>query len=191
MRVFVLLYAEVAHTIANNHQHAEQRLRALHANVHVLSHRSRFSEHVWWSHHEKCVIIDQTVAFVGGIDLAAMRYDDSHHRLTDSARVWRGKDYHNVRVQEMASMEHWNHDGVFFFFFFVFFFFLVFVFFVFFVLFVLFVFFVFFVFFVLFVFFVFFVLSFPPLWFVRSLTSCTSQKLLCFRLLLAPPFSLV
>lgn len=36
-----------------------------------------------WAHHEKMVAIDQTVAFVGGIDLAFGRWDDSLYRLTD------------------------------------------------------------------------------------------------------------
>lgn len=36
-----------------------------------------------WAHHEKMVAIDQTVAFVGGIDLAFGRWDDCKYRLTD------------------------------------------------------------------------------------------------------------
>lgn len=36
-----------------------------------------------WAHHEKMVAIDQTVAFVGGLDLAFGRWDDSQHQLTD------------------------------------------------------------------------------------------------------------
>lgn len=36
-----------------------------------------------WAHHEKMVAIDQTVAFVGGIDLAFGRWDDCRYRLTD------------------------------------------------------------------------------------------------------------
>lgn len=36
-----------------------------------------------WAHHEKMVAIDQTVAFVGGIDLAFGRWDDCEYRLTD------------------------------------------------------------------------------------------------------------
>ena len=39
-----------------------------------------------WSHHEKIVVIDQTLAFVGGIDLCFGRYDDSCHRLADHGR---------------------------------------------------------------------------------------------------------
>lgn len=33
-----------------------------------------------WAHHEKVVVVDQTYAFVGGIDLCYGRWDDSHHR---------------------------------------------------------------------------------------------------------------
>lgn len=36
-----------------------------------------------WAHHEKIVAIDQTVAFVGGIDLAFGRWDNRQYRLTD------------------------------------------------------------------------------------------------------------
>lgn len=38
---------------------------------------------IFWAHHEKMVAIDQTVAFVGGIDLAFGRWDDNQYRLTD------------------------------------------------------------------------------------------------------------
>lgn len=40
-----------------------------------------------WAHHEKIIIIDQSVAFVGGIDLAYGRWDDCEHRLTDVGSV--------------------------------------------------------------------------------------------------------
>jgi phospholipase D1/2 len=34
-----------------------------------------------WSHHEKLVVIDQKIAFVGGIDLCFGRWDDEFMRL--------------------------------------------------------------------------------------------------------------
>ena len=40
-----------------------------------------------WAHHEKIIVIDQSVAFVGGIDLAYGRWDDREHRLTDVGSV--------------------------------------------------------------------------------------------------------
>ena len=36
-----------------------------------------------WAHHEKLVIIDQSLAFVGGIDLAFGRWDNECHDIND------------------------------------------------------------------------------------------------------------
>jgi phospholipase D1/2 len=36
-----------------------------------------------WSHHEKIVIIDKKVGFLGGIDLCYGRYDNQRHLLFD------------------------------------------------------------------------------------------------------------
>lgn len=50
----------------------------------VMRHPDHVSSVVFlWAHHEKVVAIDQTVAFVGGIDLAFGRWDDCEYRLTD------------------------------------------------------------------------------------------------------------
>ena len=38
-----------------------------------------------WAHHEKIVVIDQSLAFVGGIDLCYGRWDNQNHQLTDLA----------------------------------------------------------------------------------------------------------
>lgn len=56
----------------------------------VMRHPDHVSSSVYlWAHHEKLVVIDQSVAFVGGIDLAYGRWDDREHRLTDVGSVTR------------------------------------------------------------------------------------------------------
>ena len=40
-----------------------------------------------WSHHEKMVIIDQTVAFLGGLDLCYGRWDTQRHFLFDKTNT--------------------------------------------------------------------------------------------------------
>lgn len=48
----------------------------------VLRHPDHIAGGVlYWAHHEKVVIIDQTYAFVSGIDLAFGRWDDYRHKL--------------------------------------------------------------------------------------------------------------
>merc|ERR1711963_829060 len=87
-----------------------------------------------WSHHEKLCIIDQCVAFVGGIDLCANRWDDDNFLLLDdtvenlaenypgdfaqgegmihgrSGQLWKGHDYVNNFLQESGGFDDWDSD---------------------------------------------------------------------------------
>jgi phospholipase D1/2 len=57
-------------------------------NVHPRLHFVLDSQHaVGASHHQKLVIIDDQLAFVGGIDLTIRRWDRSAHRWDDKQRV--------------------------------------------------------------------------------------------------------
>ncbi len=53
------------------------------------------------SHHQKIVVIDDRVAFVGGLDLTSKRWDTQAHRPQDPGRTFAGKPYppmHDVMV---------------------------------------------------------------------------------------------
>lgn len=59
-----------------------------HPNIKVLRHPDAVKGGtILWSHHEKTVVVDQTIAFVGGIDLCYGRWDTRDHRLTDLGGV--------------------------------------------------------------------------------------------------------
>ena len=45
------------------------------------------------SHHQKVVVIDDTVAFIGGIDLTVRRWDSNEHAPEDPRRTAYGKPY--------------------------------------------------------------------------------------------------
>jgi len=50
------------------------------------------------SHHEKLVIIDYKICYIGGLDLCFGRYDTPEHKVGDCPSViWPGKDYYNPR----------------------------------------------------------------------------------------------
>lgn len=84
VKIFILLYKEVELALGLNSYYSKQRLVQLHENIKVLRHPDHVRVGVFfWAHHEKLVVIDQTYAFVGGIDLAYGRWDDYKHRLTD------------------------------------------------------------------------------------------------------------
>lgn len=116
VRVFVLLYREIAATLPLDSAHTAAVLRSLHPNIVVMRHRSRFGSNSAWSHHEKIVCVDQRTSFVGGLDLAFQRFDAGEHALHDLRpeleQVWPGKDYVNQRVRDFVDVRHADVDLV-------------------------------------------------------------------------------
>jgi phosphatidylserine/phosphatidylglycerophosphate/cardiolipin synthase-like enzyme/uncharacterized membrane protein YdjX (TVP38/TMEM64 family) len=56
------------------------------------------------SHHQKIVVVDDHLAFCGGIDLTSHRWDTSAHRIEETARVSAGTPYGPYHeVQAMVS----------------------------------------------------------------------------------------
>ncbi|XP_061651015.1 phospholipase D1a isoform X3 [Phyllopteryx taeniolatus] len=105
--VFVMLYKEVELALGINSGYSKRTLMHLHPNIKVMRHPDHVSSSVYlWAHHEKIVVIDQSVAFVGGIDLAYGRWDDREHRLTDVGSVTRSvalEQGHNVAIIQPLS----------------------------------------------------------------------------------------
>ncbi|XP_077999833.1 phospholipase D1-like [Glandiceps talaboti] len=84
VKVFVLLYKEVEMALGLKSSYSKHTLMRLHPNIMVMRHPDHVPGGVLlWAHHEKSVIIDQTIAFLGGIDLCYGRWDDFSHRLVD------------------------------------------------------------------------------------------------------------
>ncbi|XP_078230164.1 phospholipase D2 isoform X3 [Callithrix jacchus] len=92
-----------------------------------------------WAHHEKLLVVDQVVAFLGGLDLAYGRWDDLHYRLTDlgdssesaasqpptpcpdssatpdlshNQFFWLGKDYSNLITKDWVQLDRPFEDFI-------------------------------------------------------------------------------
>uniref|UniRef100_A0A3Q2ZEV3 Phospholipase n=1 Tax=Hippocampus comes TaxID=109280 RepID=A0A3Q2ZEV3_HIPCM len=108
VRIFVMLYKEVELALGINSGYSKRTLMHLHPNIKVMRHPDHVSSSVYlWAHHEKIVVVDQSVAFVGGIDLAYGRWDDSEHRLTDVGSVTR-----SVALEQSNGRGATNGDPV-------------------------------------------------------------------------------
>ena len=66
-------------------------------------------------------VIDETIAFMGGLDLCYGRWDTSQHVLIDedhtdpdgpNGPIWRGKDYSNERVVEFSNLDKPFEDSI-------------------------------------------------------------------------------
>ncbi|XP_051544488.1 phospholipase D2-like isoform X2 [Myxocyprinus asiaticus] len=85
VKVCVLLYKELL-ALGINSGYSKRTLMNLHPNIKVMRHPDHVASVVFlWTHHEKMVAIDQSVAFMGGLDLAFGRWDDCDYRLSDLA----------------------------------------------------------------------------------------------------------
>ncbi|XP_043806946.1 phospholipase D zeta 1 isoform X4 [Manihot esculenta] len=112
VQIYILLYKEVALALKINSVYSKRKLLSIHENVRVLRYPDHFSSGVYlWSHHEKLVIVDYQICFIGGLDLCFGRYDTCEHRVGDCPPlVWPGKDYYNPRESEPNSWEDTMKD---------------------------------------------------------------------------------
>ncbi|XP_053473564.1 phospholipase D1-like [Ictalurus furcatus] len=135
VKVYLLLYKEVPFTVSTDSKYSKRTLMDLHNNIKVMRYPNHVTSRVFlWSHHEKLVAIDQSMAFMGGLDLAFGRWDDSNYRLTDvlvsgtdiqgacsvpktkrkavaggadnqNTLLWLGKDYNNFFMKDWTQMD--------------------------------------------------------------------------------------
>ncbi|KAF7346165.1 Phospholipase [Mycena sanguinolenta] len=136
VKIYVILYQEVSsRTTPTDSNYAKQRLTALHPNILVQRSPSHFQTGTfYWAHHEKMCVIDQTIAFMGGLDLCFGRWDTPQHVLVDDcdpeseqSEIWpgiyafaarvslssiyfTGKDYSNPRLADFHTLHKPDED---------------------------------------------------------------------------------
>ncbi|CAG8441424.1 6591_t:CDS:10 [Funneliformis caledonium] len=118
--IYIVVYKEVKLALTLDSNHTKQTLQSLHPNIKVQRHPDHGPDGVmFWAHHEKMVVVDSEIAFIGGLDLCFGRYDTHVHQLSDSflnepgdQPIWLGQDYSNPRVKDFANVANWLHEAV-------------------------------------------------------------------------------
>ncbi|WVN88729.1 uncharacterized protein L203_103942 [Cryptococcus depauperatus CBS 7841] len=111
VKIFIIIYNEVSDKATPvDSIYTKKSLMNLHKNIMVQRSPSHLQTGtLYWSH-----VIDETIAFLGGLDLCFGRWDTSQHILVDDENtapdgpngpVWRGKDYANERVMEYSNLD--------------------------------------------------------------------------------------
>ncbi|CAF1500960.1 unnamed protein product [Rotaria sp. Silwood1] len=87
VRVYVMVFKEMSFAVGLNSSYTKRILtsKSKRGFIKVIRHPDHHPNGgvLLWSHHEKMVVIDQKIAFVGGIDLCYGRWDDDFMRLVD------------------------------------------------------------------------------------------------------------
>ncbi|CEG80021.1 Putative Phospholipase D [Rhizopus microsporus] len=121
------MYKEVAMALPLYSHLAKRTLLALSPNIYVQRHPSRALDVFhkdsifFWAHHEKICVVDNEIAFIGGIDKCFGRYDTPGHILVDDfspdsngdrAQIWPGKDYSNPRIIDFHTLDKPFEDNM-------------------------------------------------------------------------------
>ncbi|KAL3471818.1 hypothetical protein BJX99DRAFT_250113 [Aspergillus californicus] len=129
VKIYVIVYKEVNQALTCNSAHTKHALRALcpegtpgHGNIHILRHpdhnlfENAADMTLYWAHHEKFIVIDYEVAFIGGIDLCFGRWDANQHPLADvhpshlRSETFPGQDFNNNRIMDFQSVSEWQSN---------------------------------------------------------------------------------
>eukprot|EP01117_Protostelium_nocturnum_P008285 TRINITY_DN2958_c0_g3_i2.p1 TRINITY_DN2958_c0_g3~~TRINITY_DN2958_c0_g3_i2.p1 ORF type:complete len:1587 (-),score=640.24 TRINITY_DN2958_c0_g3_i2:186-4946(-) len=98
--------------MALNSAYTKKCLEALSPNIRVMRHPHTIP--VYWTHHQKIVVIDQDIAFLGGIDVCYGRWDDSSHLVAEDPNqgfsLWPGKDFFNESLKAVEKAEKGDED---------------------------------------------------------------------------------
>ena len=114
VKVYILLFCEPSLALSINSQYTKKTLKELHPNIKITRH-PKGTQSILWSHHEKLVIIDQRIAFVGGLDLCWGRYDINKHPITEEKNgnnyyYYPGCDYINERQVDLHNVEKFYEE---------------------------------------------------------------------------------
>ncbi|GAA6031278.1 hypothetical protein NBRC10512_003294 [Rhodotorula toruloides] len=115
VKIFIVVYKEVTQTMTMSSHHSKHFLEDLHENIAVMRHPDHIGGEVtlYWSHHEKVVVVDNCIACIGGLDICFGRWDTSSHPLSDvhptdfSRTLFAGQDYNNARIQDFQAVDYW------------------------------------------------------------------------------------
>ncbi|KZT64620.1 phospholipase D [Daedalea quercina L-15889] len=120
VKIYIIVYQEVSsRTTPTDSNYTKQRLTALHPNIMVQRSPSHFQTGTfYWAHHEKLCVIDQAIAFMGGLDLCFGRWDTPQHAIIDdpenmsdgAEQIWPGKDYSNPRISDFHTLNKPDDD---------------------------------------------------------------------------------
>jgi phospholipase D1/2 len=70
----------------------------------------------YWAHHEKFIVIDYAMAFIGGLDMCYGRWDEKQHPLSDvhpsgiQNQIFPGQDFNNNRILDFESVADWKSN---------------------------------------------------------------------------------
>ena len=129
VKIFVIVYREVEAALTCNSEHTKKVLQGLcpegspgYGNIKIMRHpdhnvfENMGDMTFYWAHHEKFIVVDYELAFVGGLDLCFGRWDSIQHPLADvhpagvQTELFPGQDFNNNRILDFQTVQDWKSN---------------------------------------------------------------------------------
>jgi phospholipase D1/2 len=120
---------KVTAALTCNSQHTKKALMGMfkegepgYGNINVMRHpdhnvfENAGDMTFYWAHHEKFIVIDYAMAFIGGLDLCYGRWDEKQHPLSDvhpsgvHNNIFPGQDFNNNRILDFDGVDDWTSN---------------------------------------------------------------------------------
>ena len=116
VKIYIMIYYEVSLAVTLNSEHTKNTLEKLNSNIKVTRHPSGAGT-LLWSHHEKLVVIDNIIGYVGGLDLCWGRYDTPSHPIYEPPNregIYHFPliDYSNARICDFEEVQNYTIESV-------------------------------------------------------------------------------
>ena len=117
VKVYILIYYEVSLVMPLNSKYTEETFKKINPKIKVTRHPAKDDFTYSWTHHEKLVIIDQMIGYVGGLDLCWGRYDTNNHPIYEgpnSQSIYEFPliDYSNARIRDFENLDNYWIENV-------------------------------------------------------------------------------
>ncbi|KAF2279398.1 phospholipase-like protein PldA [Westerdykella ornata] len=130
VKIYIIVYKEVKAALTCNSEHTKRVMmhdlipegQKGHGNIRLMRHPDHdvfenFADMTfYWAHHEKFIVIDYEVAFIGGLDLCYGRWDLKQHPCADvhplgvQYEIFPGQDYNNNRILDFQNVQDWKQN---------------------------------------------------------------------------------
>jgi len=105
VKINILVWNEVDIAFKLGSEEASQILNAAHPNIRLMRDPSGLFDFLkLWTHHQKTVVIDGCIGYVGGMDISLGRYDSEEYPVVDEySKTYIGLDYVNAMSEKGAK----------------------------------------------------------------------------------------
>ena len=116
VKIYIIVFFEWPLTLSINSKHTLETIKKINKKINIIRYPVD-QDTILWSNHEKIVIIDRIIGYVGGYDLCWGRYDTNSHPIFEEVNEenlyeYPLIDYSNERIISFNKVDNYIKETV-------------------------------------------------------------------------------